>query len=209
MLTYGTKEHKQAIVIHPLFEEMNFTRSFIADIARALDGHGVSSWLPDLPGTGESLIDLADLGWDDWRDAARAAGEAIAAYTGCRPHVVALRGGSLLSDAVNGQSWWSFAPESGASLLRHLQRTQLVSCRNNVRQKADNNDYFEYAGYTLSSAMQSGLSVAEASRHDLHRIVPAEANGMVWRRAEPGRDTSLSEALAADIAGWIAACEPR
>ncbi len=211
MLVHHSHNNLHAIVIPPLFEELNFTRAFVADIARALAGRGITTWLPDLPGTGESPRVLGNIGWEDWRDAARTAGEVIAARIGSKPHVIALRGGTLLSDAVDGQSWWSFAPCAGASLLRHLQRTQLISDHRIIHEQSENEQYlFEYAGYPLSAAMQDGLGVATpAALPHPHRIAPIQSTAMPWRRAEPGRDPALSMALAADITGWIVQCERR
>jgi hypothetical protein len=214
MLAHGNSDNEQAIIISPIFEEMNFTRTFVADMARELSARGVGSWIPDLPGTGESLRELGELGWEDWRGAARAAGEAVAAQCGRKPHVVGLRGGALLGDAIDGLSWWSFATESGASLLRHLQRTQLISDQNNDVQISDIKDQTTcYAGYPLSPAMRGVLEAGEARRRPTpHRMAPPElqdARPKLWRMAEPGRDRELSAALAADIADWIATCEPR
>jgi hypothetical protein len=190
---------------------MNFTRTFIVDIARALAGLGIASWLPDLPGTGESLRELSDIGWDDWRDAARTAGETVATHSGRKPHVIALRGGTLLSDAVDARSWWSFAAASGASLLRDLQRTQLITDRGNPSRSMPHGSH--YAGYSLSLAMREGLGTAvEPAPSGPHREAPLDlqdSRSRLWRRAEPGRDRELSEALAADIAAWINSCEPR
>ena len=211
MLVHGFKNSHQAIILAPLFEELNFTRTFTADIARALAKRGIGSWLPDLPGTGESLHKLSDIGWDDWRDAARIAGETVATATGSKPHIVALRGGALLSDAVDGRSRWSFAPVAGASLLRHLQRAQLISHRNYATQDILlDHEIFEYTGYELSANLRDGLQTAEPpASADRDRIAPVEEGAMLWRRAEPGRDRELSIALADDIAAWIASCDAR
>ena len=212
MFSLGASEGPQAIILPPLFEEMNFTRAFIVDIARGLAAAGIGSWLPDLPGTGESLRDLATIGWDDWRDAAHGIGETIMALTDSRPHVVALRGGALLADAIEGRSWWSFAPASGASLLRQLQRTQIVTDRDRKQAEPSDPERISiYAGYPISAAMRTGLTGAEIPvLPSPHRAAPAELlddRAKLWRRAEPGRDPELAAKLADDIAHWIATCE--
>jgi hypothetical protein len=186
---------------------MNFTRGFIVDIMRALSAWDIGTWLPDLPGTGESLRPLDSIGWDDWLNAARTAGEAVTAQSGARPHVIALRGGNLLAHAVNGRSCWSFAPASGASLLRQLQRAQLISNKRSIDDQFDINGYI---GYTLSSQMQIALeNMGEPAPLSPLHVKEASPAEMLWRRAEPTRAPELSTALAAEIARWIATCDAR
>jgi hypothetical protein len=213
MLAHGSNEDRQVIIIPPFFEEMNFTRIFLADVARAMAERGTGSRLIDLPGTGESLRDLEDVDWQDWRDAARIAGETIAGRAGRKPHIVAIRGGALLSDAIDGLSSWSLAPIPGAALLRDLRRTQLISDSWNNQHTVDIEDKYSYAGYALSPAMHDGLNAAiEPASPVPHRTAPPDlhgSDGLLWRRAEPGRNQALSVALAEDIVAWIATCEHR
>jgi hypothetical protein len=207
LLAHGPQEIQQAIILPPLFDELNYTRGFIVDIMRALSALNIGTWLPDLPGTGESPHPLDSIGWDDWLDAARVAGEAVAAQSGARPHVIALRGGNLLAHAVNGRSCWSFAPASGASLLRQLQRAQLISDKRNIDHQSDMNVYM---GYTLSADMQFALeNMGEPTPLSPLHVREASSTEMLWRRAEPARAPELSTALAAEIAQWIATCEAR
>jgi hypothetical protein len=209
MLVHGASNTDQVILIPSLFEEMNFLRGFIVDIARALLARGIGSWLPDLPATGESLRPLRDTSWADWRSAIRAAGEAVAAHAGVRPHVASFRGGALLGDAVDARSWWSYAPATGASLLRRLERARLISEMENDVEEAEQPEYL-YAGYELSAAMLNDLqSAAEAPVGGPHRTVPAGGGTPLWHRIEPGRDPELSALLADDIADWIATCDGR
>jgi hypothetical protein len=211
ILRFGKNNGSQAFFIPPLFEELNFTRGLMNDMARGLAAAGIGSWLPDLPGTGESLRDLADLSWDDWREAVHEIGKTIAGQCGSPPHVIALRGGALLADAIEGRSWWTFAPASGGSLLRQLQRTRLIADHDRDKSEVVDPKYNNYAGYILSPDLQAGLIAAEMPVHlSPHRDVPADLHGAkLWRRAEPGRDTELAAILARDIALWIATCERR
>ena len=71
-----------------------------------------------------------------------------------------------------------------------------------------------YAGNSLSEALLADLR--DAVPCDASRTVrlesdprPADARypgAPLWRRSEPGSDATLSDTLAADIAGWIATC---
>jgi hypothetical protein len=211
MLSFGEKEWPQAIILSPLFEEMNFTRALVADLARNLATHRIGSWLPDLPGTGESGRSLGEIMWQDWRDATRSCCDAVAHATGATPHLVSIRGGALLADAAQGRSWWSFAPASGASLLRQLERIDRISGLKVAPQSID--IMYECAGYQLNREMRAGLAAATPLTPTVpFRIAPAELAGEgvpLWHRAEPMRDPALAAALAADIAQWVRACERR
>lgn len=212
ILVHGGNDSPQVLLIPPLFEEMNYLRRFIVDIAHALAAQGIGSWLPDLPGTGESLRHLRDIDWEDWRGAVRAVGKAIGSRVGTLPHVASFRGGTLLGDAVEARSWWSYAPATGASLLRHLRRTQLISDLENHRQNiVEQTEIASFCGgYELSFAMREALSVAvELPVNGPRRAIPAGPGTPLWRRSEPGRDPELSALLAHDITLWIAACDGR
>lgn len=214
MLNLGPGNGPQALIIPPLFEEMNFTRTFTVDMMRGLATEGIGSWLADLPGTGESLHDLSDMSWEDWRGAIVTVGRTITALSGALPHVIALRGGVLLADALEARSWWTFAPAPGATLLRHLQRTQIIADRDrDIPEPSDKNRISFLAGYPVSAELLAGLTDAEVPALPApHREAPAESlddRARLWRRAEPGSDPELASKLAGDIAAWIATCEPR
>lgn len=204
MVERGPRNGPLVIVLQPLFEEMNFTRAVLAAMTVGLAARGIRSWLPDLPGTGESLSPLGAIGWQDWRDAVAAIGAAAQERTGTLPHSCAVRGGALLDDALATAARWRFAPCTGESLLRQLRRTQMVSDRESGTARAEEGEQVELAGYALGQGMRQGLesAVPAAGAHER----AAEPGDAVWRRAEPGRNDALAERLAQDIAQWIAAC---
>ena len=208
MLAREPSAATQIVLIPPLFEEMNFTRTLLAELMRALAERDVSTWLPDLPGTGESERPLALTTWDDWRDAARGAGEAVAALTGARPFSCAFRGGALLDDAVDASGRWRYAPVAGEALLRRLRRAQIVADREAGIVTAEESGIVEYAGYPLSPEMRAGLAGATPAP-GADREVAALPGGAPWRRAEPAGDRVLAQELADDIARWIATCANR
>jgi hypothetical protein len=203
MLLHGPADGPRVLILAPLFGEANGTRATIVALARRLAEAGIGSAIPDLPGTGESARPLADIGWQDWRDAAAAAGRHIG-----RPHVVALRGGALLDDAVDAASWWRFAPVPGATLLRQLERAQLVSDREGGAASGANSDVIELAGYRVSPLLCVALRVAEpATPAGPLRALPFEGPGLApWRKAEPTADPALAARLADDVAEWIRTC---
>jgi alpha-beta hydrolase superfamily lysophospholipase len=183
------------LFLPPLFEEMNRTRALLATAMRGLAARGFQSWLPDLPGTGESERALEDVSWQDWLDAAAAA-FAAAGAAAC----ISLRGGALLDEAAPAR--WRFAPATGASLARDLARAGLMSEGG--------------GGYAPSAALLGPLASAEPAaggRQRVLRLVTDRAEAdlklagpPLWRRAEPQNSSELAEAMASDISTWVREC---
>lgn len=202
MLRFGPAEGAPAVVaLLPLFEEGNRTRAAMVDVLRRLAARGINSVLADLPGTGESLTATSDVTLADWRDA-------VAALCAGLPqpvHVVTWRGGALIDGAAAVASRWYLAPQSGAALVRELERVRHLS------------GAADYAGYALSTDMIDGLRVAEPAFDAPVRVVrldndpaPADhrlAGPALWRAAEPGTDAAFQARVADDIADWVASCE--
>lgn len=191
-LQSGLRDDLQLLVIEPLFEEANRCRRLVAQILRQLEAAGIDAAIAELPGTGESPIDIADVRLSDWR-------EAIAQY---RPRFVAsFRGGALLDDGAS----WRFAPETGLRILRDLRRATLTSGNSTL-----------FAGHALSEGFLEDLESASpkggAARTVRLETDPADADAKVegsslWRRAEPGEDVALAEALAKDLLAWMRSCD--
>ncbi|SFR83484.1 hypothetical protein [Sphingomonas jatrophae] len=190
----GPADAPQLLLVQPLFEEANFTRSFASDLLRAL-GDGIGTWLFDLPAQGDSIVPLAAIRLVDWRAAVRAVQAHVAAETGHAPHVAAVRGGALLVEEA--RSLWRLNACDGAAVLRPLVR----------------------AGRHGDSAGIGGWAISPAFEEDLHAatlpcptcpVSDQEWPGTPpWRRAEPGRDPAVAQTLAADLARWIATCDAR
>jgi hypothetical protein len=202
MLEHGPSNGPQVILIEPLFEERNAMRAIIVDVAHALAGLGIASRIADLPGAGDSLIPTADATLADWR-------AAIAAAAPPHCHVASFRGGALIDDAVAAASWWRHAPCDGASILRHLVRTQRIGDQEaGVSGDYAANGAITLAGYTLSAAMRTALEQAEiATPGPLH--ISQASRQLPWRRSEPIHDIALSQQLANDIAAWVRRCAAR
>ncbi len=199
MMRHGAGHALQVLMFEPLFEEANRTRRLISTVARILDTDGIGLSICPLPGTGESLADIATVQLRDWRDAAA---EIIA---GLKPTVIAsLRGGALVDDAGSTKGWWRFAPETGARIVRDLRRTQLAG------------ESGLYAGHHLSDAFLGGLEAATPAPVSPLRVARLESDAAasditlpgspLWRRAEPGEDAILAAAIATDLADWTRQC---
>ncbi|MBA3940443.1 MAG: hypothetical protein C0520_04445 [Sphingopyxis sp.] len=201
------------IVVPPLFEEANRTRRTLVLAMRALSAHGFAALLPDLPGQNESLVPLADVDLDRWRDALAAT---VAEVEG-RAIVASVRGGALIDHRANAAAWWRLAPVSGASLLRTLLRARVAADREagvtsslENLQEAARSEALLLAGNALSPAMIAGLGTAEAQPVEPLRSVGLGADAIagtpLWLRAEPGEDAAMAAAIAADIAAWSMTC---
>jgi hypothetical protein len=201
MLSYGPDNGPQLLVLQPLFEELNRCRALISTLCRALAGRGIGCWLPDLPGTGESLRALDGISWEDWLDGVRAAHALMRGQTGQACATVAIRGGTLLDTAVDGRRW-RFSPVGGRSLLSDLRRSSLAS----------GGDPSAPAGYRFGERLAKPLEAADVVPDDRTRTLrlvsddrPADLHleaAPLWRRPEPTRDDALATILADDIVLW-------
>lgn len=196
-LRFYSNSHIQVILIEPLFEERNFLRRTVVEIARALARLDIGSFIPDLPGCGESQWDISDVRLSDWRTAVVDAVTWLARENGRVPHIAALRGGCLLDEAGKAASWWRFAPATGAELLRPLRRASQFSGNEE-----------SLAGFALQTDMIADLERAVPSEPlGLFRQCNIESTGTpLWRRAEPAEDQRLVDALAGDIGAWVHTC---
>ena len=190
----------------PLFEEANRTRQFMVTILRALAAAGIASVLPDLPGTGDSIVVTHASRLADQRDAY---GDLIR-QLGARCYALAIRGGALVDVGAPVAGRWHFAPQSGGEVVRELDRMRATA-------RTERTDDGNYAGNTLSATMLADIRDASLHRGGAQRTVRLDTDPRVadakypgsplWRRAEPGNDILLAQKLAADISQWTASCE--
>lgn len=212
MLRFGPTGAPVVIAAGALFEEANRTRALLAAVLRGLAGRGVASVLPDLPGSGDSLVATEAARLADWREAYAAA--AAAAGAGFS---VALRGGALVDGAVGRR--WRLAPVDGAALVRDMTRARIAAAKESGGRfdpatLAPPGPAVELAGNRVARALIAEL--AQAVPTGAARVVrlagdaaPADRRvdgAALWRRAEPGMDAALAAALADDIANWVHAC---
>jgi len=194
------------LIVPPLLDEMNRTRRLAVGTMRALDAHGIDSFLPDLPGTNESLQPFVSQSLHGWRTAMAQAARHFAAT-----HVLALRGGALVFPNV--LPGWVVEPVMGASLLRQLLRARVIAAREAGRHEDSaalleigRTEGIELAGYDFGPALIAGLDSARPLDEGQREIRAGELGGAaLWLRAEPGDDPAQAARLAAIIAAGIAA----
>jgi hypothetical protein len=190
LLRFGTPGGPRVIASPALFEEANRTRAFLVAILRGLARRGVEAWLPDLPGTGESVIAAADVTLVDWREAYAAL--AIDSYA------LSIRGGALMPGLMRGH--WQLSPMSGIDVARECRRLSALS----------------EGSAMIPSALVDEIAHAEIVEVSPTRVVrlardPRPADRVIdaaplWRRAEPDNDPALADELAQDVADWIKQC---
>lgn len=231
MLRFGPADGPVVVAALPLFEEANRTRAFMVTILRALARRGIAGALPDLPGTGESLVPLSGVTVLVMQSAYEGAVETIRAE-GRDAYAVGIRSGALLDVLGLVAGRWHLAPSDGPTLLREL--TRIKQAELGRREPLGDYWYFdptlpedaddppvEIAGNLVSPDLLTDLTVKtpfdrafapalplrtvrlESDPRDADRKLPGAP---LWRRAEPDNDPALAELLADDIADWVRAC---
>ncbi len=207
------------LIALPLFEEANRTRRTLLLAMRALAAQGFAALLPDLPGQNESLVPIEEVDLTRWQAALAETADAVDG-----PLIIAsLRGGALIDHCARAAAWWRLAPASGASLLRTLMRARVAADREagttssleSLQEEAKTAPSL-LAGNRLSPAMVAQLGTAEVQPVAPLRTVSlgnGSASGgdaitgtPLWLRAEPGEDSAMADAIAADIAAWSMTC---
>jgi hypothetical protein len=193
------------LVVPALFDEGNRLRRFAVEVMRRLDGAGIDTFLPDLPGTNESLAALEDQTPGHWRAAMLAAKRHFDAS-----HVLALRGGALVApDALHS---WHLAPVKGAGLLRQMLRARILAAREMGREESQQGlidlglaEGLELAGYRLGAQFLAEMQTLEPPQSEHVTLIEAGTLGgsPLWLRAEPDEDAGQADALAAIIATSI------
>ncbi|WP_448661038.1 hypothetical protein ACG3SL_10430 [Sphingomonas sp. CJ20] len=196
MVRFGPDTGPVMVAALPLFEEANRTRAFVVTILRALAARGIAGALPNLPGQGESLVATEDARVADLRRAF------AAACAGRRAFAIGVRSGALLDAEAVVAGRWHLAPQTGAELLRELERQRHAG------------DGTGYGGNAVAPELLAELGDCAPQPARTVRLdtdpKPADLKlpgAPLWRRAEPDNDSALAERLADDIAAWVRACE--
>ncbi|MFO1256472.1 MAG: hypothetical protein U1E37_12515 [Sphingomonadaceae bacterium] len=206
-LAFDQGRQHRVLIAPALFDEGHKLRRFTVEVMRRLDGAGIDTFLPDLPGCNESRQDLALIEPEDWRMALDAAARHFGAT-----RVLAIRGGGLvLPDRLGG---WHYAPVKGASLIRTMLRARILSSREAGREESV--DTLMEQGLQLGLEL-AGFSLSGEMLRQMNALVPGQkvgigalehellGGGPLWLRAEPDEDPAQADALAAVVALGIGA----
>ncbi len=140
--------------------------------------------------------------------------------TGPDIFTLAIRSGALLDSAAQVTARYHLSPMTGADLRRELIRARQASARESGEAfdpaSLDTaTDPVELAGNLVSPTLLAQLSDATPSAERTRTVrlateaKPADAKlpgTPLWRRAEPDNDPAFAQAVADDIAQWIATC---
>ncbi len=215
MLRFGPHKGPVVIAALPLFEEANRTRTFMVSILRALSDLGTSAVLPDLPGTGESLVPTSTASLSVMRDAYADLVHHFQTLR-CPCFSVGIRSAVLLDTRARPAGRWQFAPQSGPELLRELNKIrQIASIDHSPSHQTTTIAGNHISGQFLSDLSLAGPSDAATATASLRTVRlasdPKTADihldgAPLWRHPEPGNDPVLASRLAHDIAQWAAKC---
>lgn len=220
MLRFGPAIGPVVIAAPPLFEEANRTRAFVVTILRQLASRGFAGALPDLPATGESVIETEQASLSHWIEAFKSASDALRASHET-VHVIALRGGALIDRDARTDTRWRLSPLDGPTVIRDLGRIALAAAKEagtgfDPATLTMPGAPVEIAGNRLNRRLLAEIEQAAPSPAAPLRTVRLESDPLtadrhvpgapLWRRSEPDNDVALAALLADDIAGWIASC---
>jgi len=205
-LGFDRSRDKRLLICPALFDEANRMRRLTVEVMRRLDGAGIDSFIPDLPGTNESMQALHIQSSDDWRDAMKRAANHFSAT-----HVLGIRGGCLFTPLTIPA--WHYAPVKSASLLRQMIRARVLASREAGQEETSEalletgaRDGLELAGHRIGPDLFADLRSLEPSNDgNITQIGQDMIGGSgLWMRAEPGESRDQADALAAVLALGIA-----
>lgn len=214
-LSFAAQSADRVMLVPPLFDEMNRMRKMLIDVMRTLRTLEISSFLPDLPGTNESLVAPEQVTFFDWQNAVRACAQQHQIS-----HIASFRGGALAVAEMQTAGHWIFSPVKGATILRTMMRTRVAADREaglntslaELAERAKTGP-LELAGNIIGSDLFTQLDAAQIPEPNSQRIVRLDSDNKpsdvtipgsaLWLRAEPDEDRAMSSAIARDIAAWI------
>lgn len=192
----------RVLILPAWFDESNKLRHFTVEVMRRLEGAGIDSFLPDLPGCNESAAPLESQTLAGWT---AEAAEAAAYFSAT--HVLAIRAAAMIApETLPG---WRYAPTAASSQLRSLLRARVLAAREAGRDEdrdklldAGRREGLMLGGYGLGATMIDALADADLSPSGKQRdIAQSDIGGPgLWLRAEPGHDARQADALAAILA---------
>jgi hypothetical protein len=224
LLRVGPEHGPLLLVVLPLLEEANRTRTFAMRLLRLLADRGLAAALPDLPAIGESVLPTVALHPATCREAL----EALVAQLGRRCYMLGIRSGCLLDGFALAHGRYHLAPVSGAQLVRDLGRIRQSEAGG--REKLPDRWFMHEAWQEAPGRVRvAGNLLSADTLLDFSLLEPFEQPGVprrvarlatdaapadvhlagkpLWRTKEPEDDPALATALADDLLAWIATCE--
>ena len=204
-LTFDKGRDQRLLIVPALFDEANRMRRFTVEVMRRLDGAGIDSALPDLPGCNESLQPLEGQTPASWHAAMTSAARHFGAT-----HVLGIRGGALLTPGA--LPTWHYAPAKAASILRQLIRSRILTAREAGVSESQEGlmetglaEGLELSGFRLGADFLRQFQTLTPTTGAREIAQDTIGGGGLWLRAEPDEDRQQADALAAVLAIGIKA----
>lgn len=204
-LVFDAGRQHRLLIIPALFDEGNRLRRLTVEVMRRLDGAGIDSLLPDLPGCNESPQPLEKQTPSDWAGAIAAAVRHFGAT-----HVLGIRSGCLFTPA--NLPTWHYAPVKGASVLRQMMRARILSSREAGREENREalsalavTSGIELVGYRLAADFYRQFEAMTPDPGAIAITQEAIGGSGLWLRAEPDKDDAQADALARLLAQGLGA----
>lgn len=203
---------KRLLIVPALFDEGNRMRRFTVEVMRRLHTggapSGIDSFLPDFPGSNESLQSLQTQDPTDWLDAMTAAARHFNAS-----HVLGIRGGCLFTPQRLPS--FHYAPAKAPAILRQMMRSRMLSSREAGSEETSK----ELAELALKSGITlSGYKLGADFYRQFELMTPSSSATIIaqediggsglWLRAEPDENVEQADALAQIIATALTDGEP-
>jgi len=201
-LAFDRGRRCRLLIVPALFDEANRMRRFTVEVMRRLDAAGVDCFLPDLPGSNESLQSLEMQTPKSWI----AAMEDAATHFGAT-HALGIRGGAMLTPG--SLPTWHYAPANGASILRQMMRSRILASREaGITETRESlletglRDGLTLSGHRLGAEfLRQFQTLTPLAAPILHEITQGTVGGSgLWLRAEPDESREQADALAAILA---------
>jgi len=181
------------LYVAPFAEEMNKSRHLAAEQARMLAAHGYAVLLIDLYGCGDSSGDFGDARWSIWKNDLLQGTDWLLRHVGAPISLLGVRLGALLAvDVANTIMlqrsditiqklvFWQPALE-GANYLTQFLRFRLaadvlsssnsaINGSNAIRQRLQQGESIEIAGYLLSSDLAKEIEMLDARPWKLEKL---------------------------------------
>ncbi len=177
--------NRALLIIPPFAEEMNKSRKMMTLLLNRLAEQGVTGYLFDLNGTGDSQGKLEEVSWQSWQDDLLVMLESIVTVHGTE-HIslLACRTGALLANAclnhyaehhavkvIDEIHYWN--PVLNASqffnqFLRLKLANAAISNSGNkmsvkdLRQQLEDDGYIEVAGYSINAQLVTAMENAQS-----------------------------------------------
>lgn len=160
------KRTDQAVIIIPPFaEEMNRSRKTFSLLGQHLAKNGISTFVLDLYGTGDSEGEFSDARWSTWVSDIECSTEWLSSHGYKNISILGLRLGALLATDMLQNSKYAFdniifwqAAHSGQNMMSQFLRISFTGSNSkSMNEQLNSGSMVEIAGYQLTPALYDDI----------------------------------------------------